>query len=377
MPRDIPAQASIIQFGTSRFLLGHVAAFVSASLAAGHSDQHILVVQTSSREEGKRKARALATQRTYPLHLRGRRDGRDIDERWTIDSVADGLIADEDWATLERHFVEHATHVVSNTGDAGYETSNDSCLAAVPSSFPGKLTKLLKARHAAGGAGLTLLPCELVSNNAQRLRELVVGLARRDYAGDTAFIDWLEAECRWANTLVDRIVSAALEPVGAVAEPYALWAIEDQPGLTLPCRHPDVMRVDDLTPYAMRKLHLLNLSHTFLVHRWRQAGLETQLAFVREAMAEPALFRALEQVIDSEVIPALATRLERHTLERYRDEVFERFSNPYLDHRLSDIAQNHAMKCQRRIQPVIDLAESAGIVTPSLIDVMRASEDYQ
>ncbi|TDX27608.1 tagaturonate reductase [Modicisalibacter xianhensis] len=375
MTRQLPAQASIVQFGTSRFLLGHAAAFVSASLAAGHSDQQILVVQTSSREEGKRKARALATQRHYPLHLRGRRDGRDIDEQWTIDSVADAVIADEAWDTLERHFVAHATHIVSNTADAGYVVGDDSSLAPVPASFPGKLTKLLKARHAVGAAGLTLLPCELVTDNGQRLKALVIDLARRDYPDDTAFIDWLETECLWANTLVDRIVSAALEPVGALAEPYALWAIEDQPGLTLPCRHPDVIQVDDLTPYAMRKLHLLNLSHTYLVHRWHQAGHDTPLTFVREAMADPALYNDLKRVIDEEVIPSLATRLERESLERYRDEVFERFANPYLDHRLADIAENHAMKCQRRIQPVIDLAEAASIATPGLRDVMLASDE--
>ncbi|MCG7601539.1 mannitol dehydrogenase [Halomonas sp. McH1-25] len=375
MTRQLSAQASIVQFGTSRFLLGHVAAFVSVSLAAGHSDQRILVVQTSSREEGKRKARALATQRTYPLHLRGRRDGRDIDEQWTVDSVADAVIADEEWHTLERHFVAHATHVVSNTADAGYVVGDDSSLAPVPASFPGKLTKLLKARHAEGSAGLILLPCELVTDNGQRLKALVVDLARRDYPDDAAFLDWLETECLWANTLVDRIVSAALEPVGALAEPYALWAIEEQPGLTLPCRHPDVIQVDDLTPFAMRKLHLLNLSHTYLVHRWQQAGRDTPLTFVREAMADPALYHDLKRVIDEEVIPALATRLERESLVRYRDEVFERFANPYLDHRLADIAQNHAMKCQRRIQPVIDLAEPAGIATPGLHDAMQASDD--
>ena len=30
----------------------------------------------------------------------------------------------------------------------------------------------------------------------------------------------------FGNTLVDRIVSQDIEPVGAIAEPYALWAIQ-------------------------------------------------------------------------------------------------------------------------------------------------------
>lgn len=62
-------QASIVQFGTSRFLLGHVAAFASQALATGCRQEAILVVQTSARPEGKAKAAALARQDSYPLHI--------------------------------------------------------------------------------------------------------------------------------------------------------------------------------------------------------------------------------------------------------------------------------------------------------------------
>ena len=75
---------------------------------------------------------------------------------------------------------------------------------------------------------------------------------------------WLSDTVVWGNTLVDRIVSEPLEPAGAIAEPYALWAIEKQPGLKLPCSHPCVLLVDDLTPYEKLKLHILNLGHTVL-----------------------------------------------------------------------------------------------------------------
>lgn len=364
--------AGIVQFGTSRFLLGHVAAFVDASLAAGASEERILVVQTSPREAGKCKARALAEHDRYPLHLRGRRDGRETDTRHEIASIAGSLIADEQWPALERHFVERARFVVSNTGDSGYQMAGDSSLADVPKSFPGKLTRLLRARYMAGGDGVTLLPCELIIGNGEQLRRLVTELAARDYADD-AFETWLHTRCLWANTLVDRIVSAALEPVGAVAEPYALWAIERQPGLELPCHHPDVMLVDSLAPYELRKLHILNLAHSYLVHVWRRDGLTERLRFVREAVDDPSLATELHRLLDEEVLPTLATRLDRTTLASYRDETLERFANPYLDHALSDIAQNHALKCQRRLQPVIAMARQAGLTTPRLEEAVAAA----
>jgi tagaturonate reductase len=82
------------------------------------------------------------------------------------------------------------------------------------------------------------------------------------------FVGWLENDCVWANSLVDRIVSGALEPAGAVAEPYALWAIERQRRLVAPCRHPAIKMVDDLAVTERLKLFILNLGHTCLAEAW-------------------------------------------------------------------------------------------------------------
>ncbi|MCD6009971.1 mannitol dehydrogenase [Halomonas sp. IOP_31] len=362
-------RAGIVQFGTGRFLLAHVDALVSESLAAGESQDRILVVQSSNRDEGKRKARLLAARRHYPVRIRGYRNAQRIDTEQSVTSVADCLIAAEQWPALERHMVESARIVVSNTGDTGYTIGDDSSLAEIPWSFPGKLTKLLRARFDAGGDGLTLLPCELIEHNARRLKALVFELARRDGAGKAntdAFLDWLETRCVWVDTLVDRIVSSALEPLGAVAEPYALWAIARQPGMAIPCRHADVEIVEDLAPRAMCKLHILNLAHSFLVHHWQRGGFD-RLQFVREAMATPALLESLQQVFDDEVLPALATqRLPMGQLIAYRDATLERFANPFLDHRLVDIAQNHHTKLERRLRPVVEMARQYGLATPSL-----------
>ncbi len=64
------------------------------------------------------------------------------------------------------------------------------------------------------------------------------------------------------NSLVDRIVSEPILPVGAIAEPYALWAIERQPGMVLPCEHDDIVVTDELAHYERLKLLMLNLGHT-------------------------------------------------------------------------------------------------------------------
>ncbi|WIX34042.1 mannitol dehydrogenase [Salinicola sp. JS01] len=360
----LDSDASIVQFGTGRFLLAHVDALVSESLASGASSRRLLVVQSSPREEGKRKARLLAAQQRYPLRIRGRRDGVEIDREQTVDSIDACVIAAERWQALTRHVVEHAEIIVSNTADDGFEVGADSSLNPLPTSYPGKLTQLLRARFDAGRDGLTLLPCELIEHNAQELLARVIRLARRD-GHPEAFIDWLQTRCVWADTLVDRIVSAPLEPLGAIAEPYALWAIARRPGLALPCVHADVEVVDDLRPAMLRKLHILNLAHSVLVHHWQRLG--QPVATVREAMQHDALSEPLRALLDDEVLPTLAAELPLDELERYRDVTLERFANPFLDHRLADIAQHHATKLERRVRPVVERAARQGRQVPGLI----------
>lgn len=358
-------QASIVQFGTSRFLLGHVAAFAGQAIENGSSQEAILVVQTSERPEGKAKAAALAQLARYPLHIKGLHNGQSVDEQRLIGSIAGCLVAQEQWPALEHHFIHKARWVISNTGDSGYQLADDTSLADMPSTFPGKLTKLLYARFSAGQPGLTLLPCELIGSNGHVLKEIVLQLARLDYK-DTRFEEWLETHCCWVNTLVDRIVSAPLEPVGAVAEPYALWAVQQTPGLVMPFVHPAVEVVSSLQPFELRKLHILNLAHTYLVDQWRQNGLTESFSYVREAMQEPLLRDGLSEVMVQEVLPVLARELPDMDLNAYWHNTLERFDNPYLEHRLADIANYHGDKLTRRLKPVVELGIKYGIATERL-----------
>ena len=187
------------------------------------------------------------------------------------------------------------------------------------------------------------MPTELIARNGDTLRDRVLALAA---AFDPALADWIGREVRFVNSLVDRIVSAPLEPAGAVAEPYALWAIEDCPGMILPCRHPAVQVVADLDRTEKLKLHILNLGHTWLVADWQARG--GQEVYVRDLMADAAIRTRLEALYADEVLPGFAARGIAEA-PAYVAATLDRFANPFLDHRLSDIAQNHAEKIRRRI----------------------------
>ena len=231
---------------------------------------------------------------------------------------------------------------------------------SVPKSFPAKLVVLLAHRWQAGiEQPLSLFPCELIEKNGARLKELVVRLAREWGLPDT-FADWLNRTCRFGNSLVDRIVAEPILPVGAVAEPYALWAIEAQDGLTLPCAHPAMVLTADLSTYERLKLQLLNLGHSYLAERWKRDGRPAG-EIVREAMEDAALRTDLEAVWAEEVLPVFAADGMGQQAEVYVASVRDRFLNPFLKHRLADIAGNHEAKKLRRMRPVVERAEALGL----------------
>jgi tagaturonate reductase len=353
----------ILQFGTSRFLLAHVALFVSQALERGEAIGGISVVQTTGNPASQARVAALSRQAGYPVRIRGIEQGVVVDKVVVCDAIRSAWIADRDWTAVRRAAIEDVRVIVSNTGDTGYRLDErDSAAsllndAAVPRSYPAKLLSLLHSRWRERAAdGVSIFPCELVENNGDTLREIVVGLAKQ-WLLPEPFIDYLQRRCVWVNSLVDRIVSAPIEPVGAVAEPYALWAIERRAGMELPCSHESIVLTDDLRSHERLKLFFLNLGHSWLAEQWlteQRAPSETVL----DAMQDARMRAAIDAVWEEEVLPVFGAMNMRVQAEDYLASVRERFSNPYLDHRIADIAQNHVAKLQRRVLPLIELANS-------------------
>src|SRR5712664_1565707 len=97
-------------------------------------------------------------------------------------------------------------------------------------------------------------------------------------------------ECVWLNTLVDRIVVGppkdhhlyGKDPLLIMAEPFAFWALEDKPLAGPFVQHPAITRSNNVMPYFLRKVRILNGAHTALLIKARRKD----YALVREAMAD-------------------------------------------------------------------------------------------
>lgn len=362
----------ILQFGTSRFLQAHADLFIYQALEKGEALGRITVVQTTGSADSAQRVQALASGLGYPVRIQGTENGRTVDEEHWSTSIAGALQAGPDWALIRQAIRHDVQVVISNTGDKGYvldAADTASCLAAeapTPHSFPAKLLVLLHDRWQANpDAPLSLFPCELVSRNGDVLRDLIIALTA-EWCIDTGFAHYLRHTCRWANSLVDRIVSQPIQPVGAIAEPYAIWAIERQPGLVLPCTHPCVVVTDQLEQYEQFKLFMLNLGHTWLAERWLKDGRPADET-VFQAMNDPLLRGSLEDVWEREVLPVFAAKGQRDQARDYLASVRDRFLNPFLQHRIADIAQNHEEKKRRRFLPVVEMGRViAGLEQPKL-----------
>lgn len=359
----------IVQFGTSRFLQAHVDLFASQARDAGQSVSPITIVQTTGDAERAKRLAAFSDPEGFPVILRGIEAGKVVDQALRVRSVIGGISAVTDWPALVALVAGPAQVLVSNTGDTGYHVSPEDrsrpAEGQVPGGFVPKLTALLHARWQEGGAPLTLLPCELVPRNGDVLRGVVLDLAR-DWGLEQGFTAWLES-CLWISTLVDRIVSTPLEPAGAVAEPYALWAVERQPGLVMPFTHPQLVLTDDLEPFERLKLHILNLGHTWLAQQWHEAGADPALT-VRAMMEDGVTLPALRALYAQEVVPGFAMRGLGKEAQAYVETTLDRFANPYLDHRLADIYSHHHAKIERRVIGFIDWvrAETPDLAPPHL-----------
>ena len=349
----------VLQFGTSRFLQAHADLFISEAMAEGRALGPVTVVQSSGDPARRKRLEALAAPGGYPVLVKGIENGVPVEREVRVTAIARALTTETDWPEIVRIAVEEAQVILSNTGDAGWKPQADDALPyfSQAMSYPAKLTQLLFARFQAGGQKLTVMPAELIARNGETLRARVLELSAPLSAD---FAAWVGENVVFANSLVDRIVSEPLEPAGAVAEPYALWAIEDAPNLTLPCTHPAIQVVPDLDRIEKLKLHILNLGHTYLVARWLARGGERD-RLVRDEIADAAIRADLADLYEKEVLPTFLAAGYGDEAKDYVATTVERFANPFLVHRLSDIAQNHGEKTQRRIGAFIDWGRALGV----------------
>lgn len=371
------APERVLQFGEGNFLRGFVDYFFDMANEKSGFNGKVLLVQPI---DGGLSALINAQAGLYTLYLRGLEKGAMVNERRIISSVSRCI---NPYAAYEALLTAAANpdlrYIVSNTTEAGIAW-NDTCRYhdAPPESFPAKLCRFLHERwkvlSGGKGTGMVILSCELIDDNGKLLEKYVYRHAKQ-WGLETEFSRWLEDECLFCSTLVDRIVTgyprAEADALNAengyidncydVGEVFGLWIIEGPAWLEneLPFMRAGlpVKVVADHAPYKKQKVRLLNGAHTTIVPAAFLCGQN----IVRDSMHDADMARFFRRAVWEEIIPAVP--LPRKELEAFAIAVEERFKNPFLDHQLLSIALNTTSKWRTRVLPSLKdgLKQTGGV----------------
>lgn len=357
----------VIQFGEGNFLRAFVDWMIQKMNDEGGYNGGIAIVQPLDRG----LVGMLNDQDcTYTHFMKGIKNGEAISEYYKNDSIECALNPYADFqAYLDLARIDTAEVIVSNTTEAGITfNADDKFEDDANVTFPGKLTRLLLERynHVDGdrSKGFVLLPCELIDKNADHLKEAVLQYIDL-WNLEADFKAWVLEANTFCNTLVDRIVPGypretieqVWEEIGykdnlvVESEQFNLWVIQgdEKVQAVFPANQEgcNAIFVDDVTPYKMRKVRILNGAHTTLVPVGYLYGTRT----VRESVEDPVINKFLTKAIYEEIIPTLS--LSKEELETFAKEVIERFKNPFIKHYLMSISLNSMSKYRTRVLPSV------------------------
>ena len=365
----------ILQFGEGNFLRAFVDWQIDIANEKGVMDAGVAVCQPIIDPEKKvlKMVEMLNEQdNMYHVYLEGIEDKQPKKDVRLVKSVMDSFNPYEEYAKYEEYFLSPDLKItISNTTEAGirYEEGDD-LTACPPKSYPAKMTALLYKRfkHFNGDPekGLAIICCELIENNGSTLHEYVIKHAEYHKLGQD-FIDWVEANCYFCDTLVDRIVpgfpretiNEIKEEVGfddnlvVKAELYHLWAIGG-PGykkvmelLPLDKAGLHVIFMPSIKQFRDKKVRILNGSHTGMVTMALMMGCET----VMDAFNTPEIEKFVNDMVAKEVIPMIEE--DQAELQAFASSILERFYNPYIKHLLKSISLNSLSKWEARNYPTV------------------------
>ena len=347
---------TILQIGEGNFLRAFAEDFLQDAVDGGYCGRAVICQPRTNTQV----INALKKQNCeYDIIIRGRLGGDIVNERRHISCVSRCIDTVGEYSELRRVFCsEELKIVISNTTEAGIRFDESDKAEASPGvSFPAKVTDLLHERFLSKAPGLVFMPVELIEQNGSRLKECIIKYAGLWGLGNE-FIAFVENECSFCDTLVDRIVTGHMAEDGdncsVACEPYKSWIIQADERAKAVIPFKNITYTDDLVPYRTRKVRILNGAHTASVLAAYMAGFD----IVRDMMNDALFGRYVQQGLE-EIKSTIA--LPRQELDDFAISVSERFNNPFIDHRLLDISLNSVSKFRARcLDTIIDYSDSKG-----------------
>lgn len=360
----------VLQFGTGVLLRGLPNYYIDKANRQGVYNGRVVVVKSTDNGS---TADFDDQNSLYTICVRGIKDGEKIEENIVSSAISRVLTAGKDWEEILDFAASPTLElIISNTTEVGIQlVEEDDVHAFPPVSFPGKLLAILfhryKMYNGSVDRGLVIIPTELIPDNASKLKEILLVLAKKNQL-PAAFIKWM-FECNtFCNSLVDRIVpgkpdSTMLSKIESklgykddlltMSEVYSLWAIEGdekvQDKLSFGSVDKGVIVTPDINLHRELKLRLLNGTHTLSSGVAFLAGFDT----VKEAMDDPKMESFIATLMKSEIANAIPYTVTEEITKVFSNNVLDRFRNPHIKHQWLSITMNYTSKLKMRVVPLL------------------------
>jgi mannitol 2-dehydrogenase len=309
-------------------------------------------------------------------HADGRREAR------VIGSIVEYLFAPDDPAAVIEKMAAPSTKIVSLTiTEGGYnidrvtgefdltnaDVASDLQPGATPRTAFGLITEALRLRRERGIPPFTIMSCDNIQGNGEVAHRVFTSFA---LAKDADLGAWVQASVAFPNSMVDRITPVTTDADRAeiaerfgiedawpvVCEPFFQWVLEDN----FPLGRPEydragVQLVDDVMPYELMKLRLLNASHQALAYFGHLSGYR----YAHEAAQDPLLARLLLRYMDEEATSTLLP-VPGVDLDAYKRELIERFANAEVRDTIARLCLESSDRIPKFLLPVVRARLDAG-----------------
>lgn len=388
-------RTGIVHFGVGGFHRAHQAMYLDRLMEQGEALDWAICGIGVMPADLKMKEVLAAQDCLYTMVL------KDPEGGWTpkvIGSVREYLYAPDDPDAVIEKMADPAVRIVSLTVTEGgynfhpvsgeFDADNPAVRAdlqpgASPATVFGLVTEALVRRRERGVPPFTIMSCDNIQGNGHVAAEVFTAFGR---LRDPELGEWMAEQVRFPNSMVDRITPVTTDedrteisrrfgvedgwPV--VCEPFTQWVLED--AFTLgrpPLENAGVQVVDDVEPYELMKLRLLNASHQALCYFGYLAGYR----LVHEVAQDPLFADFLLAYMAEEATPTLRP-VPGIDLAAYHQKLIERFSNAAVRDTVARLCAESSDRIPKWLLPVIRENLDAGRPVPRSAAVVASWARY-
>lgn len=263
-----------------------------------------------------------------------------------------------------------------NTG--GFDNGHPDILADLtqpetPRTVFGILVAALLRRRDRNLPPFTVMSCDNLPENGHMAKQALAGFAAA-LSPETGA--WVTGNVACPNGMVDCITPATGErerqlvrdrfglsdAAPVVCEPFRQWVLEDH----FPAGRPALERVgvefvEDVAPYELMKLRILNGGHAAIAYPGALLGHH----FVHDAMADPLIRAYLRKLEKEEILPTVP-QIPGVSFDAYLDTVMERFSNPAVGDTIPRLCLDGSNRQPKFILPAIQERLAEGLPVAGL-----------